>query len=172
VSCVLCLVSWVVSCAYCVVRREPTGRAGACGLMALPHAVYQTGHVCFRSTSNARGLPPPYDPPLMAVRRAKRRGAMLTLQGEHAKAGNGLLASRKVLTSPHGSHACLEGQACHPPNSHVPGYFRNGPRRHPPNVGPRQAPQREHLTHPHAGQTSSTRLSTTVFIPLALHAQQ
>jgi len=40
---------------------------------------------------------------------------MLTLQGEHAEAGNGIFASRKDLTSPYASHACLEGQACHPP---------------------------------------------------------
>jgi len=61
------------------------------------------------------GSPPPYDPPLMAVCRATRRGAMLTLQGEHAEAGDSVLASRKDLTSPHASHACLAGQACHPP---------------------------------------------------------
>jgi len=52
---------------------------------------------------------------MMVARRATRPCVMLTLQGEHAEAGDGILASRKDLTSPHASHACLEGQACHPP---------------------------------------------------------
>jgi len=85
--------------------------------MVLPPNVYQTGRVCYRSASNARGLLPPYDPPLLAMNRATRRSAMLTLQGEHVEAGDGILASRKDLTSPHASHACLQGQACRPPNS-------------------------------------------------------
>jgi|GEM_PF-6524188 len=80
-----------------------TGRAGACGPMVLPHAVYQAGVVGSRSALNVRGLLPPYDPPLMAVRRATRRGAILTLQGEHGGAGDGILASRKNLTSLCGS---------------------------------------------------------------------
>ncbi len=77
--------------------------------MVLPHAVYQTGLIRYRSVSNAKVLLPAYDPPLMVVSRATRRGAMLSLQGEHAKAGDGILASRKNLTSLCGPHTSFFG---------------------------------------------------------------
>ena len=97
-------------------NRAATCRAGACGPMffAAPFFV-ERALLVIEAHRVQGGWSLPYDPPLLAVGRATRRGAMLTLQGEHAEAGAGILASRKDLTSPHASHACLEGQACHPP---------------------------------------------------------
>jgi len=49
-----------------------------------------------------------------ATAAVRGRCAMLTLQVEHAEAGDGILALRKDLTSLHASHACLQGRAGHP----------------------------------------------------------